>query len=110
MNEEIKEYKERMEDTIELLDYKALRYSLFAGENKHREEYQIRIEYIDGFFEVYVTGERASVSGVNKFDEFSDARMEFLIKAQLMILRNRRRVRDEKPTDYSCPLWDGWER
>lgn len=105
MIEEIIEYKKIIEDAIELLGYASLRYSLFEGENMHREEYQVRIEYTGKYFEVYATGERASVSGKSEYIEFAPAYKEFLFKLQLVILRNRRRARDGEPPEYSCSLW-----
>ncbi|EIA18850.1 Imm59 family immunity protein [Listeria fleischmannii] len=106
MIEEIMEYKKIIEDAVELLGYTSLRYSLFEEANMYKEEYQIRIEYIDEHFEVYATGERASVSGKSEYIEFAHAYKEFMYKLQLIVLRNRRRVRDGEPPEYSCPLWN----
>ncbi|MEN2666052.1 Imm59 family immunity protein [Listeria aquatica] len=106
MNEEIIEYKKMLEEAIDLLGYTELRYSLFAGRNNNRAEYQARIEFIDGHFEVYMTGERASAFNSVKYDEFFPAYTELLQMMQFMVLRNRRSVKEGKEPEYPCPLWD----
>ncbi|MBC2019040.1 Imm59 family immunity protein [Listeria seeligeri] len=106
MNEEILEYKKIIEDAVELLGYTSLRYAIFEGETNHKVEYQVRIEYIDKHYEVYATSERASVSGKSEYTEFAPAYKEFMYKLQLMVLRNRRRLRDGEPSEYHSLLWD----
>ncbi|WP_115753057.1 Imm59 family immunity protein [Listeria kieliensis] len=102
----IEEYKEMIQRDIDLLGYSALRYSLFAGRNNNRAEYQARIEFIDGHFEVYMTGERASVSGSKKYDDFFQAYKDFMYRIQSRVITNRKSVRNNELPEYPCPLWD----
>lgn len=102
---ELQEYKRILRENISLLGYQDLRYSMFEGEDNYRNEYQIRIEYINSKFEVYVTGERASVQGKSIYDDFFDAQYAFLQKMQLAILINRRRVKYGEEPEYNCSLW-----
>ncbi|MHC5319549.1 Imm59 family immunity protein [Listeria kieliensis] len=104
--EEINEYKVLMEDVIEVLGYTKLRYSLFAGRENNRDEFQVRIEYLDDHFEVYMTGERASVSGSKKYDEFFKAYKDFMYRIQSRVITNRKSVRNNEPPEYPCHLWD----
>ncbi|MBC1777541.1 Imm59 family immunity protein [Listeria booriae] len=106
MESKIEEYKEMIQHDINLLGYSALRYSLFAGEENYRDEYQVRIEYTNGKFEVYMTGERASVSGKSEFEDFWKAYKEFMYKILLTVLSNREHIQANEPPEYPCPLWD----
>lgn len=103
---ELQEYKKILQENIYLLGYQELRYSIFAGEENNREEFQIRIEYKNSQFEVYVTADRASVRGKKVFNDFFDAEYAFLQKMQLAILINRKRVKDDEEPEYDCPLWN----
>ncbi|ELK7957381.1 hypothetical protein RVZ54_001755 [Listeria monocytogenes] len=103
---ELKKYKKIIEDAVDLLGYTPLRYAIFEREKINRIEYQVRIEYIENHYEVYTTGERASISGKKQFENFFEAYHNFLFKLQLSILQNRRQVRGEQPPEYHCSLWD----
>ncbi len=105
MDSKIEEYKEMIQRDIDLLGYSALRYSLFAGRENNRTEYQVRIEYVDNQFEVYMTGERASVSGKSKFEDFWQAYKEFMYKLQLTVLSNREHIQNNELPEYPCVLW-----
>lgn len=105
MNHDLAEYKRILEEDIQLLGYEEMRYSIFAGEENNRQEYQIRIEKNQDIFEVYLTAERASVMGKHKFTNIFDAMDMFLNIMQSRILSNRRRVKDGEPPEYPCPLW-----
>ncbi|ECL0266114.1 hypothetical protein FKC55_09490 [Listeria monocytogenes] len=106
MIDELKKYKKIIEDAVDLLGYTPLRYAIFEGEKNNRIEYQVRIEYIENHYEVYTTGESASISGKKQFENFFEAYHNFLFKLQLSILQNRRRVRDGEPPEYFCALWE----
>ncbi|MBC6310955.1 hypothetical protein HCJ66_15570 [Listeria sp. FSL L7-1582] len=106
MESKIEEYKEVIQRDLNLLGYSVLRYSLFAGEENHRDEYQVRMEYTNGKFEVYMTGERASVSGKSGFEDFWKAYKEFMYKILLTVLSNREHIQSNEPPEYPCPLWD----
>ncbi|WP_088815435.1 MULTISPECIES: Imm59 family immunity protein [Listeria] len=106
MDKNISNYKKMIEDEIELLGYTDLRYSLFAGRDNNRDEFQLRIEYLDDHFEVYMTGERASVSGSKKYDEFFQAYKDFMYRIQSRVITNRKSVRNNEPPEYPSFLWD----
>ncbi|WP_099223060.1 Imm59 family immunity protein [Listeria costaricensis] len=106
MNHNLAEYKQILEEDIQLLGFEELRYSIFEGEENNREEYQVRIEKKQDIFEVYVTGERASVMGKHKFTSVFEAMDKFLNIMQSRILSNRRKVKNGEPPEYPCPLWD----
>ncbi|MGJ8729287.1 Imm59 family immunity protein [Listeria aquatica] len=106
MNSKIEEYKEMIQHDIDLLGYTDLRYSLFAGRDNNRDEFQLRIEYLDDHFEVYMTADRASVQGKYEFETFFDAMSKFLYLMQLIVLSNRRSVQKGERPEYPCSLWD----
>ncbi|MBC1473134.1 hypothetical protein HB852_00695 [Listeria grandensis] len=106
MNYNLDEIEVLLENDISLLGYEDLRYSLFAGEENYRDEYQVRIEYTNGKFEVYMTGERASVLGKSGFEDFWKAYKEFMYKLQLTVLSNREHIKSNEPPEYPCSLWD----
>lgn len=91
---------------MNLLGYKLVRYAVFEGEKNNRIEHQVRIEYLENQYEVYATGECASISEKKQFENFFEAYHIFLFKLQLSILQNRRPVRDGQPSEYCCSLWD----
>ncbi|WP_077914293.1 Imm59 family immunity protein [Listeria fleischmannii] len=98
--------KKILEEDIQLLGYEKLRYAIFEGENNNRQEYQVRIEKNQDVFEVYMTADRASVSGKYEYKNVFQAFNRFLSIMQAVILSNRKRVRDGEPPEYSCPLWN----
>lgn len=106
MNDKLEQYKELLEEDICLLGYEQLRYSLFAGENVNREEYQVRIEYVIGKYEVYVTADRASIIGKYEYNDIFEAFDMFLSIMQGRILTNRRKVKNGEIPEYPSILWD----
>ncbi|WP_167629777.1 Imm59 family immunity protein [Listeria valentina] len=106
MESKLQEYKEILENDVELLGYEALRYSIFEGTENNRQEYQIRVEKSNDKFEVYMTADRASVEGKYEFESFFDAMSKFLYLMQLTVLSNRRSVQKGEKPEYPCSLWD----
>lgn len=106
MDENLKEYKKLLEEDIKLLGYEELRYSIFAGEENNRQEYQVRIEKNQELFEVYMTAERASVANKYEYKDIFQAFNKFLNIMQLVVLSNRKSIRDGELPEYSCRLWD----
>ncbi|MBC1231578.1 hypothetical protein HB816_14085 [Listeria booriae] len=95
-----------LEEDIKLLGYEQMRYSIFAGEDVNRQEYQVRIECVKDGFEVYTTRDRASVTGKYSFENFEDARNKFIRLLKLMALSNQEAVKEGEQPVYSSPLWD----
>lgn len=108
MNYKLDEYKDYIIKQIKLLGYTELRYSIFEEENINKQEYQIRIESQNSYYEVYVTGDRASIVGKHKFENIFDAITKFLNIMQSVVLRNRNLKIDGKNPEYPCPLWDNY--
>ncbi|EIL7052855.1 hypothetical protein ABZZ59_000990 [Listeria monocytogenes] len=106
MSFDLMEYKKILEEDIYLLGYQELRYAIFEGEKNNRQEYQVRIEKNEAKFEVYMTADRASVMGKYELEDIFQAFNQFLNIMQLIVLSNRKRVKDGEPPEYSCPLWD----
>ncbi|EAE7322087.1 hypothetical protein BKE23_04170 [Listeria monocytogenes] len=106
MNYNLKEYKKILEEDIYLLGYQELRYAIFEGEKNNRQEYQVRIEKNEAKFEVYMTADRASVMGKYEFEDIFQAFNQFLNIMQLIVLSNRKRVKDGELPEYFCPLWE----
>ena len=104
MTENLKEYKEMLEEDINLLGYQDLRYSLFAGSD-NRQEYQLRIEKESDKFTVYMTAERASIVGKYEYDSPFDAFDMFLNIMQSIVLSNRRAVKNNEEPEYTSSLW-----
>ena len=105
MTEKISNYKKIIEEEIELLGYTSLRYSVFQGE-KNYSEYQVRIEYTENDYEVYLTGERASVYGKRKYNDFFSAYKDFMYRIQSQVITNRKHVKNGEPPEYPCSLWE----
>jgi hypothetical protein len=57
MASKLEEYKKLIEEDVSLLGYEELRYSIFEGEDNNKQDYQIRIEYVDEKYEVYLTAD-----------------------------------------------------
>lgn len=106
MNRKLDDYKMLIEKDILLLGYEALRYAIFEGEDNNRQEYQIRIEYVDGKYEVYKTRDRASIMGKYVFDDGYEAIHQFRVIMLLTVLSNRKAVYDGEKPVYDCSLWD----
>lgn len=109
MDSKIEEYKEMIQRDIDLLGYSALRYSLFAGTENNRQEYQTRIEFdeVSQKYQVYSLADRASIMGrVKEFSDFENAQNDFLKKLRLTVEYNKLRVSRNEPPEYPCPLWD----
>ncbi|EUJ25648.1 hypothetical protein MFLO_15017 [Listeria floridensis FSL S10-1187] len=106
MINDLMEYKKVLEDDIKILGYNNLRYSIFEGAEKNREEYQIRIEKNNDKYEVYMTADRASVQGKYEFGDIFDAFDQFLNIMQYTVLSNRKRVMRGETPEYHCSLWD----
>lgn len=87
MIDELKKYKKIIEDAVDLLGYTPLRYAIFEGEKNNRIEYQVRIEYIENHYEVYTTGERASISGKKQFENFLKRIIIFCLNYNLVFCR-----------------------
>lgn len=87
MIDELKKYKKIIEDAVDLLGYTPLRYAIFEGEKNNRIEYQVRIEYIENHYEVYTTGERASISGKNNLKTFLKRIIIFCLNYNLVFCR-----------------------
>ncbi|GFH43516.1 hypothetical protein Hs30E_20450 [Lactococcus hodotermopsidis] len=104
--QKLEEYKEIIEQDIELLKYQDVRYSIFAGENNNRQDYQLRIERVEEHFEVFMTADRAGIMGKYKFDDFLPAYNKFMSILQSIVLSNRRSVKDGEKPEYSSPLWN----
>lgn len=104
MNPNIIEIKKRIEEDLELLGYSALRHSLFEGED-NKAEHQIRIEYINNLYEVYITVDRYRVLGKHVFEDEYDAYKQFLLLSQSMVLRNRKSINKGKNPLYPSYLW-----
>lgn len=104
--DELREYISLLQEDIRLLGYQSLRYSIFEGEDNNRQEYQLRMEYRASKFEVYLTGERASVQGKSIFNDFISAKSDFLKIMQLIVLSNRRLVKSGELPEYECTLWN----
>ncbi|MBC1912773.1 hypothetical protein HCJ57_03670 [Listeria booriae] len=102
----MEEYRGILESDIQILAYGDLRYSIFAGEDVNRQEYQVRIECVQDGFEVYTTRDRASVTGKYSFENFEDARNKFIRLLKLMVLSNQEAVKEGERPVYSSPLWD----
>lgn len=103
---ELREYRKVLQEDIDLLGYNKLRYSIFEGEDNNRQEYQIRLEYVNSQYIVYKTADRASVMGQYTYDNIFDSFDRFLNIMQSTILSNRRRIKDGEKPEYDCPLWD----
>ncbi|MBC1359659.1 Imm59 family immunity protein [Listeria booriae] len=102
----MEEYRGILENDIQILAYGDSRYSIFAGEDVNRQEYQVRIERVEGGFEVYTTRDRASIKGKYTFENFEDARNKFIRLLKLMVLSNQEAVKEGERPVYSSPLWD----
>lgn len=105
MISKLEDYKLLIEEDISLLGYDALRYSLFEGEDNYRQDYQIRIEYVNDKYEVYLTADQASITGKHKFNDIFDAIEKFLNIMQGRILVNRMSVKNGESPEYNCSLW-----
>lgn len=105
MTRKLEEYRELLEEDIYLLGYEKLRYSIFAGEDVNKQEYQVRIEHVNGKYEVYLTADRASIMGKYEFNDIFDAIDMFLNIMQGRILTNRMSVKNGENPEYECSLW-----
>ncbi|KRN57323.1 Imm59 family immunity protein [Carnobacterium divergens] len=105
MTKKLEQYRTLIEEDINLLGYEKLRYSIFAGEDINVQEYQVRIEFVDGKYEVYMTADRASIAGKHVFSDIFDAIDKFLNIMQGRILINRISVKNEENPEYDCSLW-----
>lgn len=72
---------------MNLLGYKLVRYAVFEGEKNNRIEHQVRIEYIENQYEVYATGECASISEKNNLKIFLRRITFFCLNYNLVFCR-----------------------
>ncbi|AHI54688.1 Imm59 family immunity protein [Listeria ivanovii] len=106
MLEYLKEQRKTIEETIYSQGLEKLRYSIFEGEENNKEEYQVRIEYKESYYEVYTTHERASIVGKYKFNDYESAKNKFFRLLELMVLSNRLAIQDGDIPSYPCSLWN----
>jgi hypothetical protein len=104
-NNRIMNQKKDIEQEIAEKGYESLRYSIFPSANENRGEWEVRMEYENDKYFVYITMDRASFNRKREYGNFEEAKERFFQLMDSTVQRNKRHVRDNETPEYLSPLW-----